>query len=331
MRAITYSEYGPPEVLQLRDVDQPVAGDHDVLIRVRAAEATKADCEMRSFRFAVNWFWLPLRIALGLRRPRRRILGAYFAGEIESFGRSVTGFSAGEEVFGATGLRLGAYGEYVALPASSCIAAKPRNMTFAEAAAVPLGGLNALHFMRRARLQPGERVLINGAGGSIGAHAVLIAKAMGAEVTAVDHEVKENLLRRLGADHFIDYTRRRFTDSGPYDVVFDMVAGSSYSACLGVLEPRGRYLSGNPRLSVMLRCLLTTRFTDKTATFAFARETREELLALKELAEAGRIVSIVDRVLPMEQAAEAHRLVEREERRGAIVIAIDGEVRAGRG
>lgn len=331
MRAITYSEYGPPEVLHLRDVDQPVAGDHDVLIRVRAAEATKADCEMRSFRFAVNWFWLPLRIALGLRRPRRRILGAYFAGEIESFGRSVTGFSAGEEVFGATGLRLGAYGEYVALPASSCIAAKPRNMTFAEAAAVPLGGLNALHFMRRARLQPGERVLINGAGGSIGAHAVLIAKAMGAEVTAVDHEVKENLLRRLGADHFIDYTRRRFTDSGPYDVVFDMVAGSSYSACLGVLEPRGRYLSGNPRLSVMLRCLLTTRFTDRTATFAFARETREELLALKELAEAGRIVSIVDRVLPMEQAAEAHRLVEREERRGAIVIAIDGEVRAGRG
>lgn len=332
MRAITYSEYGPPEVLQLRDVDTPVPGDHEVLIRVRAAEATKADCEMRSFRFAVKWFWLPLRIALGLRRPRRRILGAYFAGEIESRGRSVTGFSAGEEVFGATGLRLGAYGEYVALPASSCIAAKPRNMGFADAAAVPMGGLNALHFMRRAGLQPGERVLINGAGGSIGAHAVQIAKSMGAEVTAVDNAVKQDLLRRLGADHFVDYTRERFADSGPaYDVVFDMVAGSSYSACIGVLKPRGRYLSGNPRLSVMLRSLLTTRFTDKAATFAFAGETREELLALKELIEAGRIVSIVDRVLPMEQAAEAHRLVESEERRGAIVIAIASDVRTGRG
>jgi len=331
VRAITYSEYGPPGVLQLRDVDQPVPGDHEVLIRVRAAEATKADCEMRSFRFPVKWLWLPLRIALGLRRPRRRILGAYFAGEIASCGRSVTGFSAGEQVFGATGLRLGAYGEYVALPASGCIAAEPRNMSFAEAAAVPLGGLNALHFMRRAGLRPGERVLINGAGGSIGAHAVQIAKSMGAEVTAVDNVTKEDLLRRLGSDHFIDYTQERFEASGPaYDVVFDMVAGSSYSACIGVLKPRGRYLSGNPRLSVMLRSLLTTRFTDKTATFAFAGETREELQALGGLVEAGRIVSIVDRVLPMEQAAEAHRLVESEERRGAIVIAIDGDVRGGR-
>ncbi len=330
MRAITYSEYGPPEVLQLRDVAQPVPGDHEVLIRVRAAEATKSDCEMRSFRFAVKWFWLPLRIAMGLRRPRRRILGAYFAGEIESLGRSVTGLSVGEEVFGATGLRLGAYGEYVALPASGCVAPKPRNMAFADAAAAPLGGLNALHFMRRAGLLPGERVLVNGAGGSIGAHAVQIAKSMGAEVTAVDHAVKEDLLRRLGADHFIDYTRERFPASGPaYDVVFDMVASSSYSACVGVLKPRGRYLSGNPRLSVMLRSLVTTRFTDKTATFAFARETREELRALQALIEAGRIGSIVDRVLPMERAAEAHRLVENEERRGAIVIAIDGDLRVG--
>ncbi len=330
MKAITYSAYGPPEVLQLRDVDQPVPGDHDVLIRVRAAEATKADCEMRSFRFPAKWFWLPLRIALGLRRPRRPILGAYFAGEIASCGRAVTGYSAGEAVFGATGLRLGAYGEYVALPASASIAPKPRNMGFADAAAVPMGGLNALHFMRRAGLRTGERVLINGAGGSIGAHAVQIAKSMGAEVTAVDNAVKEGLLRRLGADHFVDYTRERFADSGPaYDVVFDMVAGSSYSACLAVLKPRGRYLSGNPRLSVMLRSLLTKRFTDKTATFAFARETREELRALQELVEAGRIASIVDRVLPMERAAEAHRLVESEERRGAIVLAIDGDVRAG--
>ena len=323
MKAITYSSYGPPDVLRLEDVERPVPDDAEVLVRVRAAEATKSDCEMRSFRYSVKWFWLPLRIALGVRRPRRQILGGYFSGEIESIGKDVTGFSAGDQVFGAAGLRLGAYGEFVALPAKFTIGPKPSNMSFAEAAAVPLGGLNALHFMRRARVQVGEKVLINGAGGSIGAHAVQIAKSMGAEVTAVDSTIKEEMLRRLGADHFIDYTREDFSASGrTYDVVFDMVPGSSYTACVRALNPGGRYLSGNPRLSFMLRSVLTTRLTGKTAGFAFARETKEELTALKEMIEDGRIRSIVDRVYPMEQAAEAHRRVETEQRRGAVVIAI---------
>ncbi len=303
----------------------PEPEDDEVLIKVQAAEVTKSDCEMRSFRYAVKWFWLPLRIALGVTKPKRQILGGYFSGEIESTGKDVTQFSIGDQVFGAARLRLGAYGEYVALPASYTIVAKPSNMSFAEAAAVPLGGLNALHFMRRAKIQAGEKVLINGAGGSIGAHAVQIAKSMGAEVTAVDSAIKEDFLSRIGADQFIDYAKEDcLADGRKYDVIFNMVPGNSYSACINALNPKGRYLSGNPRLSVMLRSVLTTRFTDKTATFAFAAEAKEELSTLKLMIEEEKIRSIVDRVYAMEQAVEAHRRVELEERTGAVVIAIGG-------
>ncbi len=323
MKAITYANYGSPDVLQLKEVKKPVPKDDEILIHVRAAEATKADVEMRSFRFAVKWFWLPLRIAFGVRKPKRQILGGYFSGDVESLGKDVTQFTMGDQVFGAASLRLGAYGEYVALPASYAIVVKPTNMSFSEAAAVPLGGLNALHFMRLAGIQPGDKVLINGAGGSIGAHGVQIAKSMGAEVTAVDSTIKENMLRRMGANHFIDYTKENFAAMGrTYDVIFDMVAGSSYTACIKILNPNGRYLSGNPRLSVMIRSVFTTRFTNKTARFAFAGETKADLLTLKEMIEDGRIKSIVDRVYPMEKAPDAHRRVETEQRLGAVVIAI---------
>lgn len=323
MKAITYSNYGPPDVLQLKDVPKPVPKDDEILIRVRAAEATKADVEMRSFKFAVKWFWLPLRIAFGVRRPRRQILGGYFSGTVESLGKDVTQFREGDQIFGAAGLRFGAYGEYVALPARYTIVVKPGNMSFEDAAAVPLGGLNALHFMRLAKILAGDQVVINGAGGSIGAHAIQIAKSMGAKVTAVDSAIKENFLRCMGADHFIDYMKEDFAAKGrTYDVIFDMVPGSSYAACIRALNSNGRYLSGNPRLSVMLRSVLTTRFTDKTARFAFARESKAELLVLKEMIESGKVISIVDKVYPMEQAADAHRRVETEQRLGAIVIDI---------
>lgn len=323
MKAITYSNYGPPDVLQVSEVEQPVPKDDEILIRVRAAEATKADCELRSFRFSVKWFWLPLRLALGVTRPRRQILGGYFSGEVVSTGSNVTHLSAGDQVFGGAGLQMGAYGEYLALPESACVTAKPANMSHVEAAAVPLGGLNAIHFMREAKIQPGESALINGAGGSIGAHAVQIAKSMGAEVTGVDSAIKQDFLRRIGADHCIDYTQESFAEDGRrYDVIFDMVPGSSYSACISALNANGRYLCGNPRLSVMLRSAFTTRFSDKTASFAFAKETREELTALREMIEDGKIQPIVDKVYPMEQAAEAHQLVETERRIGAVVIEV---------
>lgn len=326
MKAVIYARYGPPEVLQLVDLSTPVPKDDEVLIRVRAAEATKADCEMRSFRFSVRWFWLPLRLALGVTRPRRRILGAYFAGEIVRVGKDVADFTVGDQVFGTSGLRLGAYGEFMAAPARGTIIEKPSNMSFTDAAAVPMGGLNALHFMRLAHIHAGDRVLILGAGGSIGAHAVQIAKAMGAEVTAVDRGTKAEFLRRVGADHVVDFTTdNALAAAGRYDVIFDMVPGSSFTANLRALRTGGRYLHGNPRLSILMRAPFVRGFTSKTATCAFARETRDELLALKAMIEAGAIVPIVDRVLPMAEAADAHRLVESETRRGAIVLAIGPE------
>ncbi len=323
MKAIVYTKYGSPDVLQVKEVEKPKPKDDEVLIKVHAAEVTKADCEMRSFNFQVKWFWLPLRVALGLIKPKKQILGGYFAGEVESVGKYVSKFKKRDQVFGTAKLRLGAYGEYVCLPASYTLAPKPFNVSFEEAAAVPLGGLNALHFLRKANIQNGEKVLVNGAGGSIGTFGVQIAKAMGAEVTAVDSTIKEEMLRRIGADHFIDYTKEDFTKYGQtYDVIFSMVAKSSYSECVNALKPKGRYLMANPRISDMLSSVLTSNFTDKKAIFVFAGEKEEELLVLKEMMEEGKIKSIVDKIFTFEQAAEAHRRVEAEKRLGIVVISV---------
>ncbi len=319
-----YTEYGPPDVLRVRDVDRPVPARGEILIRVRSAEATKADCELRSFRFPVKWFWLPLRLVVGLRAPRRPILGGYFSGVVEGCGPGVTAFEAGQAVFGSAGLRMGAYGEYMALPDTATVVDKPRNLSFEEAAAVPLGGLNALHFLRRARVQPGEQVLVNGAGGSIGIFGVQIAKAMGAEVTAVDCAAKEAMVRDLGADHFIDYVKEDFTRSGrSYDVIFDMIVRSSYAGCLRSLKPKGRYALANPRLSDMIRSFPSSWFSDKEVIVALARETRDELRELRDMIERGVIRVPLERVVPPTEAVEAHRLVETEQRVGMVVISHD--------
>jgi len=323
VKAVVYTKYGSPDVLELKEVEKPIPKDDEVLIKIHAAEVTKADCEMRSFNFPVKWFWLPLRVAMGFIKPKRQILGGYFAGEVESVGKDVSKFKKGDQVFGTTRLRLGAYGEYVCLPASYTLVPKPYNVSFEEAAAVPLGGLNALHFLRKANIRKGEKVLVNGAGGSIGTFGVQIAKAMGAQVTAVDSTIKEEMLHRIGADHFFDYTKEDFTKSGQtYDVIFDMVAKSSYSECVKTLNPKGRYLMANPRMSDMLRSVLTSKFTDKTAIFVFAGEKEEELLALKDMIEEGKIKPIVNKIYPLEQAAQAHRRVEAEQRLGPVVISV---------
>lgn len=323
MKAITYSRYGSPDVLELKQVNKPHPKDNEVLINVKAVEVTKTDCEMRSCQFPVKWFWLPLRIALGITKPKRQILGGYFAGEICALGKGVTQFSVGDPIFGAAQFRLGAYGEYIALPETYTLVAKPDNMSFAEAAAVPIGGLNALHFMRLAQIKPGERVLIIGAGGSIGAHAVQIAKSFQAEVTAVDSGLKRDFVVQLGADHFVDYTTEDvFSRNLKYDVILNMSPKTSYSACIEALNDHGRYLLGNPKLLDMVRAGLTTRRTNKKVLFEFAKETKEELLALKQMIESGQIKPIVNRICTMEQAAEAHKLVETEQRIGAVVIAM---------
>ncbi len=326
MKAIVYEKYGPPEVLHIADVEKPLPQANEILIRIKAAEATKADCEMRSFHFPVKWFWLPLRIAVGIRKPKNPILGGYYSGVVESAGKNVSRFKPGDSVFGAAKLKMRAYGEYLCLPDNYTMALKPSNMSFAEAAAVPLGGLNALHFLRKANIQKGESVLINGAGGSIGTFAVQIARAAGAIVTAVDSGIKEEMLRSIGADHFIDYAKVDFTESGQtYDVIFNMVARNDYSKSIKLLKPKGRYLTGNPKVSDMLRSILTSWLTNKSAIFAFAEESQEQLEALKDLIEAGKIESVVDKVYTMEQAAEAHRRVETEQRIGTVVILMGNE------
>ena len=322
MRAITYHEYGGPEVLSIEEVARPIPGDDDLLIRVQAAEACKSDCEMRSFDYAVKWFLVPMRLALGVRRPRRSILGLYFSGIVEEVGPDVVGFAPGDSVFGSPGMRRGAYGEFVAVPAKAAIAAKPTTMTHAEAAAVPLGGLNALHFLRRAEVQPGDTVLINGAGGVIGAYGVQIATSMGATVTGVDASHKEAFVRSMGASEFIDYQTTDITTvSERFDVIFDMVPGTRVAAMTRLLKPGGRYANGNPRLSTLLRAPLA-RFKDHTMIVAFADETRTALRELAQMIDAGDLGPIVDRVLPMEEASDAHRLVDTEERIGAVVLAI---------
>jgi NADPH:quinone reductase-like Zn-dependent oxidoreductase len=323
VKAVVYRKYGAPDVLHLEAVEKPAPKDNELLIKVHAAEATKADCEMRSFNFPVKWFWLPLRIAFGLFRPKKIILGGYFAGEVETVGKDVSEFRKGDQVFGSAGLRFGGYGEYVCLPNSFTIVPKPNNLSFEEAATVPLGGLNALHYLRMANIQSGEKVLINGAGGSIGTFAVQIAKAMGAKVTAVDSSIKEEMLRQIGADHFFDHAKGHFSQNGQtHDVIFDMVAQKSFSRCIDALNPGGRYLMGNPRISDMIRSVITTKVTDKTVLFAFAGEKPEELLALKKMIEDGSIRPVIHRTYPMEQAADAHRMVETEQRLGTIAIAI---------
>ena len=323
MKAIVYRNYGRPEVLHLEELEKPAPKKDEILIKIRAAEATKSDCEMRSFQFAVKWFWLPLRIVFGLFKPKRIVLGGYFSGEVETVGNDVFDFKKGDQVFGSTGMRLGAYGEYVCLPAKSTIVAKPSNITFEQAAAVPLGGLNALHFMRIANIQAGEKVLINGAGASIGTFAIQIAKAAGAEVTAVDSDIKEKILRQIGAEHFIGYNKQDFTDTGQtYDVIFSVVARSNYSACISVLKPKGRYLLANPRFTDMLKTFFTNKFSDKMASFAFAGEKKEELLELKNMIEDNRIVPVVDKVYEMKDAVQAHHRVETEQRLGMVVISM---------
>ncbi len=325
MKAIVYKEYGGPDVLHMEDLEKPEPAKNEVLISVRAVEATKSDCEMRSFKFAVSWFWLPLRIVLGIRKPRKPILGNYFAGVIEATGANVSKFQKGQNVFGGAGLRMGAYAEYFCVSDSCTMVTMPSNLSFAEAASVPLGGLNALHYMRKAEIRPGDKVLVNGAGASIGTFAVQIAKAMGAEVTAVDSSIKEAMLRDIGADHFVDYAKEDFTKSGDtYDVIFSMVAQTSYSSCVRALKPNGRYIMANPKLSDMLRSPLTSRFSDRKVMFAFAGEKEEELLELKRMIEADEIAATVDKIYSMEDAAKAHRRVETEQRLGTVVVSMTG-------
>ena len=292
----------------------------EVLVRVHATTVTMGDCEIRRFKMPI-WLWLLARVGFGFRGPRKRILGQELAGEIESVGKEVTGFAPGEQVFALTGLHLGAYAEFDCLPAKGLIAAKPANMTYEEAAAMPLGGLHAVHFLREANIRGGQKVLIIGAGGSIGTVAVQIAKSFGAEVTGVDIGGKLDMLRSIGADKVIDYTKDDFSRNGEtYDVIFDVVGKAPFSTCMSSIKQNGFYLMGNPGVSHLLRKLLTSG--SKRIVGGAASYKPEDLALLKELIESGKVRSVIDRQYPLERMAEAHRYVDTGQKAGNVIITV---------
>lgn len=323
MNAMVWTAYGPPDVLQRRTIAKPTPRANEVLIKIHAATVTMGDCEMRTLKFPLM-YRLPLWLYIGLRKPHRiPILGQELAGEIEAVGKAVTRFQPGDPIFAACLLRFGAYADYLCLPESYPIVLKPANWSYAEAATIPTGGLNGLHLLRRANVQAGDHLLINGAGGSIGTYALQLAKANGVEVTGVDRASKLAMLQTLGADHVIDYTQTDFTQTDVrYDAIIDIVGKSPFDGSLRVLKPNGRYVLGNPNLPEMLRGRWATLTTDKQVFFDVANYKLENIHFLRAQAEAGTIKAVIDRTFPLAQTAEAHRYVDTGEKAGNVIITV---------
>lgn len=308
MRAVVCTRYGPPEVLQVQEVATPVPGASDLLIRIHAATVTVSDTYIRSgVPTAKLWFRIMVRLMMGFRGPRRSIPGALLAGEVVQTGKRVTRFQVGDRVVAFTLLRMGCYAEYTRLPEQKLVTAAPANLSYEEAAAIPYGGLLASHFLDKQKIRPGQQVLIYGASGAIGTAAVQLAKHAGAEVTAVCGAGNLELVRSLGADHVLDYTREKTPGSRRFDLVFDAVGRRLSSelkvACQSALTPAGKYASVDDELW---------------------RPRLAELQPLMELAEAGVLKPVIDRCYPLEQAAEAHRHVEQRHKKGNVIITVQG-------
>jgi NADPH:quinone reductase-like Zn-dependent oxidoreductase len=324
MKAIVCPKYGPPEVLQLKEVAKPTPKNNEVLIRIFATTVSSGDMRIRSFKVP-PLPWLPMRIMLGLRGPRKKILGFTLAGEIESVGKDVKLFKEGDQVFAATGFGFGAHAEYKCLPEDGVLAIKPVNMTYEEAATIPFGGLVALHFLKKGNIKKGQKVLIYGASGSLGTAAVQLAKYFGAVVTGVCSTTNLELVKSLGADKVIDYTQEDFTKSGQtYDVIFDTVGKSSFSGSIRSLKKKGFYLRAvHMELLPIVRGLWTSMTSSKKIIGGVASEKTEDLIFFKELIEARKFKPVIDRTYPLEQIAEAHRYVEKGHKKGNVVITVE--------
>ncbi|MFC1997353.1 NAD(P)-dependent alcohol dehydrogenase [Chloroflexota bacterium] len=332
MKAIVYTEYGPPEVLQLKEVGKPTPKDNEILIRNYAATVNYGDIVARNFKeisprkFNMPFpFWLITGMSFGFIKPKITILGSEFAGEVEAVGKDVKLIKQGDQVFGYRGQIMGAYAEYLVMPEDGTLAIKPVNMTYEEAVVVLWGAIVALNLLReKGNIQSGQKVLINGASGAIGSAAVQIAKSYGAEVTGVCGTPRLEFVKSLGADQVIDYTQKDFTQNGEtYDLVFDILGKSSFSRCKNSLSQNGRYLLASFKMRQLLQMLWTSMIGSKKVICAIASGSTEDLISVKELIEAGVIKAVIDRRFPLEQTAEAHRYVEEGHKKGYIAITVE--------
>jgi NADPH:quinone reductase-like Zn-dependent oxidoreductase len=330
MKAVVYTEYGPPDVLRLTEVDRPTWKDNEILIRVHATSVNIGDIWARNFKeISPSKFtmplplWLPARMYFGFTKPKINILGSEFAGQVEAIGREVKRFKKGDQVFGYRGQRMGANAEYLCMPEDGLVGIKPGNMTYEEAATVPYGALTALSLLRKGNIQPGQKVLIHGASGSIGSAAVQLAKYYGAYVTGVCSTPRLDFVKALGADHVIDYTREDFTQSGEtYDLIFDILGKSSFSRCQNSLKRSGTYLLASFKMKPIFQMLWTSIRAGKKVICALSSESSEDLVFIKGLVEEGKIKSLIDKRYPLEKTAEAHRYVEKGYRTGSVIITV---------
>jgi len=322
MKAIVHTKYGPPDELQLLEVENPVPRENEVLIKIHATTVTTTDCNARNFTFVPESFMFFARIMFGFKKPRIRILGIDLAGEIEAIGEKVKLFKVGDHVFGSPGTKFGGHAEYCCVPENGALAIKPGNMTWEEAAPLTLAGCTALYFIRDlAGIKKGQKILIHGASGAIGTFAVQLAKYYGAEVTGVCSASNAEMVQSLGADKVIDYTKEDFTKSHErYDFVFSVVGKTTFSQCKGILKPKGVYIENWMETKDFLKVLWTSITGGKKIKGGVSAETAEKLNFLKELIVSGKLVPVIDRVYPLERTAEAFRYVEQGHKKGNVII-----------
>lgn len=318
MKASGHQTYGPPEVMEIREMEKPVPKDDEILIKVHATTATSGDCKVRRANpFAVRLFF-------GMKKPRIGILGSELSGEVEATGKDTTLFKKGDLVLCGTGIALGANAEYICLKEKGAIVLKPANMTFEEAASVPFGATTSLFFLRdKGHIQEGQKVLIYGASGALGTYAVQLAKYFGTEVTAVCSGKNIELVKSLGADHVFDYTKEDFTKTGEtYDIIFDTVGKTSFSKCKNSLKEKGVYLTPVAGVLQFAKMMSTSVRDGKKLIGGMAPMRKEDLLFLKGLIEDGKVKSVIDRSYPLDQMAAAHRYVETGHKHGSVVITL---------